>query len=317
MLRAIWLVGCVENQRRLQASLVGLGVLVGALAAASPATAATFGALTGTLSVRAGDNAPKSTPAVVGSLSLFDNDLTPSTGGFHQASSFLSITRLGGYSVLFSGVAASVTTQNATTGTNATASLNFSQAFTTTSQQWLEFTAKVDDPAGVEVTSLVTLTRSGQPAPLYTQSHSNGRAITQHALIPAGTYTLQGAITTSAAAANAHSGVIDGSILIASLANFNQDAFVNGLDLATLRTKFGSTTGQFADGDADGNGRTDGNDILLWQRQLGTTLGPTPIASPIPEPASGLLAAGAVLAAARYCRMRRSAARRASASPAR
>jgi hypothetical protein len=52
-------------------------------------------------------------------------------------------------------------------------------------------------------------------------------------------------------------------------ADFNHDGNVNDLDL----TMWKESVGVNANGDADGNGVTDGNDFLAWQRQLGSTAG--------------------------------------------
>jgi hypothetical protein len=50
-------------------------------------------------------------------------------------------------------------------------------------------------------------------------------------------------------------------------ADFNHDNKVDSADLAAWKTSFGVNAG----GDADGNGVTNGNDFLIWQRQLGQT----------------------------------------------
>jgi hypothetical protein len=281
------------------------------------ARAATFGALSGTLTIRAGDDPQQTAPAILGTASLADNDLNTMSGGFYQASTSLTITQTGSSKLQFSGVAASISNQTATPGNpNALAFFNFSQAFTTVTPQWIEMTAKVID-ADPEVSAVVTLNRNGQPAAVFTQGATGGATITQRGLLPADTYTAQGFVSTTATAAGAHSGVIDGSILIASLADFNNDGVVSSADLPTIRSNFGSTTGLFANGDLDANGRTDGGDLLLWQRQLGTHTLAAAAATAIPEPATGGAAVLGVLALSNYYRMRRSAARRASPSPAR
>jgi hypothetical protein len=281
------------------------------------AQAATFGALSGTLTIRAGDDPQQTTPAILGTASLADNALNTMSGGFYQASTSLTITQVGGSKLQFSGVAASVSNQTASPGSpNATAFVNFSQPFTTVAPQWIELTVKVND-ADPEVSALVTLNRTGQPTPVFTQGATAGATITQRGLFPADTFTAQGFVSTTATAAGAHSGVVDGSILIASLADFNNDGVVSSADLPTIKSNFGSTTGLFASGDLDANGRTDGSDLLLWQRQLGTHTLTAPATIAVPEPASGVAGAFGLLGASTYCRMRRSAARRASPSPAR
>ena len=72
-----------------------------------------------------------------------------------------------------------------------------------------------------------------------------------------------------------------------------------------------AATGQGPAGDFDGNGDIDGGDVLTWQRGLGTTYdaadlddwvtnfgSATPVGAAVPEPATGLLAVAAALAAA-------------------
>lgn len=82
----------------------------------------------------------------------------------------------------------------------------------------------------------------------------------------------------------------------------NRDNAVNGADLAVLKASLGTSAGGDLDGDLD----TDGNDILLWQRNVGNQSAsgsflPTGIvryatgvgASIVPEPATAGLAAAA------------------------
>jgi hypothetical protein len=281
------------------------------------ARAATFGALSGTLTIRAGDDPQQTTPAILGSTSLGDSDFNGTTGGIYTASAGLTISRIGGSTLLFSGIAAASTNEDAMPpNPNAIAFVNFSQAFTTATPQWIEFTTKVKD-TGAEVSAVITLNRTGEAMPLFTQSDTAEATITQRGLFAPGTFSAQGFISATANFTGAHSGVIDGSILIASLADFNNDGVVSSADLPTIRSNFGSTTGLFANGDLDANGRTDGSDLLLWQRQLGTHTLAAPAATAIPEPATGGAAVLGVLALSNYYRMRRSAARRASPSPAR
>ena len=73
-------------------------------------------------------------------------------------------------------------------------------------------------------------------------------------------------------------------------ADFNEDTFVNGDDLTLWRGAFGIN----ANGDADDDGDSDGQDFLIWQGQLGaTSLTATAIgaSSAVPEPQAALLAA--------------------------
>jgi hypothetical protein len=65
--------------------------------------------------------------------------------------------------------------------------------------------------------------------------------------------------------------------------DFDNDGDVDAMDLDAWQGAFGLTA--FAD--ADGDGDSDGADFLVWQRNVGAA----PIAA-VPEPGSGLLAAG-------------------------
>ena len=81
-------------------------------------------------------------------------------------------------------------------------------------------------------------------------------------------------------------------------ANFNGDANVNGLDLTAIKSSFGINAGGDADGDLD----TDGNDLLIWQRQLG----PIPASTAVPEPSTiGMLGSAVIALACRGLRKRR------------
>jgi hypothetical protein len=74
-------------------------------------------------------------------------------------------------------------------------------------------------------------------------------------------------------------------------ADFSQDHYVNGLDLALWKMWFGPNTMANADGDAD----SDGNDFLRWQRAVGTVQ-VTPSGGGVPEPASAALLAWVAMA---------------------
>ncbi len=70
-------------------------------------------------------------------------------------------------------------------------------------------------------------------------------------------------------------------------ADFNEDGFVDGADLAIWETNYGTFSATKAIGDADNNMVVDGFDFLTWQTQFGTT--PSALSS-VPEPASVLFA---------------------------
>jgi hypothetical protein len=74
-------------------------------------------------------------------------------------------------------------------------------------------------------------------------------------------------------------------------ADFNQDQFVNSLDLAQWQQDLGIND----QSDADNDGDSDGGDLLIWQRQFGMSSSAEPISRPVPEPNSALLLGIALL----------------------
>jgi hypothetical protein len=87
-------------------------------------------------------------------------------------------------------------------------------------------------------------------------------------------------ITSSASGLNATTwnSLDDSNFQVGKSADFNHSGTVNGTDLATLKSSYGTNGG----GDADGDGDTDGNDFLVWQRQVGS----------VPTAADGWIEAG-------------------------
>ena len=76
-------------------------------------------------------------------------------------------------------------------------------------------------------------------------------------------------------------------------ADFDEDGDVDDDDLTKWKLGFGTAIGAtHMQGDANGDGRVDGGDILAWQQQKNS-----PAASGVPEPAAAWLA---VLAAAAF-----------------
>jgi hypothetical protein len=72
--------------------------------------------------------------------------------------------------------------------------------------------------------------------------------------------------------------------------DFNQDGMVSAADLPVFKAHYGMASGATAaTGDADANGRVDGNDFLVWQRNQGTKP-PASGVTAVPEPAAGVLA---------------------------
>lgn len=295
--------------------LVRLGGLVCAalLLGGLSAEAATFGLLQGGLTIQAGAKPSKATGAVIGSASLSDTELV---GSIDLATAGLTLVRVGGNYFAFSGTATSVTNAAAPAAqTNASAAAAFAQNFLTTTPQWIEVSARiVDSPTDAEVTSFVKLDRGSTN--IFNDGDSSGGYITRSGLYAAGNFTLTGSIETSAVTIGSHSGTIDGTMIIASLADFNGNLVVDGVDLATWKAGFGSLTGTFASGNLDGDMDADGADFLLWQKQLGVHALAAPAASTVPEPATGVIVITALVSATHCCRTRRSATRRASTSPA-
>lgn len=85
---------------------------------------------------------------------------------------------------------------------------------------------------------------------------------------------------------------------IALDADFNGDEVVDANDLTAWKI---ATVAHTAAGDADNDGDSDGNDFLIWQRELGNGAAATALASAVPEPTALLLAGLAACA----CRRRR------------
>lgn len=245
--------------------------------------AATFAPISGSLSVRAGAKSPLSTPAVLGNASLSDNTL-PSSFDFTASSLQTSLT--GGRLFTFSGSASSLTNIVAPVGQpKATAGVLFEQSFTTTGPQWIEVAANVlSPPSDADVAATVSFGRSGQASQV-SVGHSSGYVITHAGAYAAGTYVLGGQISTAANLPGSHAGAVSGSLRIVAIADFNGSNIVNAADLAVIKANFGASPATFAAGDVDGDGRTDGADLLLYQRQFGVTL-PLPPIQAVPEPTS-------------------------------
>jgi hypothetical protein len=83
------------------------------------------------------------------------------------------------------------------------------------------------------------------------------------------------------------------SVVTPLSADFDSDGDVDAFDLATWKAGFGSASATHSQGDANGDGRVDGADQLLWQRQAGTQYyaGSLVATNAVPEPAAPLLAA--------------------------
>jgi hypothetical protein len=71
--------------------------------------------------------------------------------------------------------------------------------------------------------------------------------------------------------------------------DFNQDGMVSAADLPVFKAHYGMASGATAaTGDADANGRVDGNDFLMFQRNQGTKP-PSSSVTAVPEPAAAVL----------------------------
>lgn len=258
-------------------------LLLATWTSSAPLAAATFAPISGSLSVRTGADAPQSTPAILGNASLSDNTL-PS--GFDFAASSLQTTLVGGRLFTFSGSASSLTNVVAPAGQpKATAGVLFEQSFTTAGPQWIEVAANVlSPPSNADVAATVTFGRTGQASQV-SIGHSSGLVVTSAGAYAAGTFVLAGQISTAANLPGSHAGAVSGSLRITAIADFNGSNSVNATDLAVIKTNFGASPATFATGDVDGDGRTDGADFLLYQRQFGVTL-PPPAIQAVPEPTS-------------------------------
>lgn len=261
----------------------------------------------------------QSTPTVMGSASLLDDAVDSSVGGFFRATASQNAVIANGNRLTFFANASSISNRTPPVGEiYATSMVGLTQSFTTTLPQWVELAARVESlPSNLNVFATLQLRRSGQPAPLIALGHSAGAHVSRSGLFAPGTYHLQATVETVAANIGAHSALVEGSILVASLADFDGNLTVDSADLAILLAGIGSTAGTFASGNLDGDGDADGADFLLWQRQVGAQATATTAWVQAPEPAAGALLVAASLVVVRYSRTRRSAARRASISPAR
>ena len=246
-----------------------------------PLAAATFAPISGSLSVRADNHVAQTTPAVLAAASLTDNALPVAF-----ASSSLQTSLTGGRLFAFSGSASSLTNVAAPVGQpKATSGILFEQSFTTAGPQWIEVAANVLSPPGnADVAAAVSFGRSGQASQV-SVGHSNGKVVTHAGAYAAGTYVLAGQISTAANLPGSHAGAVSGSLRIVAIADFNGSNSVNAADLAVIKANFGASSATFATGDVDGDGRTDGADLLLYQRQFGVTL-PLPPIQAVPEPMS-------------------------------
>ncbi|MCC7085921.1 MAG: hypothetical protein IT427_13040, partial [Pirellulales bacterium] len=76
--------------------------------------------------------------------------------------------------------------------------------------------------------------------------------------------------------------------------DFDADGDVDGADFVAWQTHFPTPSGATpADGDADADGDVDEADFVRWQTNFPSA--PSPSAAPVPEPATWLLALGAIL----------------------
>ncbi len=89
----------------------------------------------------------------------------------------------------------------------------------------------------------------------------------------------------------------------APYSDFNLDGRVDRADVDTLLANFGLTSGaSFEQGDADGDGDIDGDDVLAWQMSLGPAVNVSALSAAadsqlaVPEPATAALMAIALVA---------------------
>lgn len=89
---------------------------------------------------------------------------------------------------------------------------------------------------------------------------------------------------------------ITGLVASFAAADFNEDGFVDGDDLAAWQTNFGLPSGAAKDdGDADLDGDVDGADFLAWQQQWTGAGAGVAASAAVPEPTSAMLLFTALL----------------------
>ncbi|WP_428308625.1 matrixin family metalloprotease [Lacipirellula sp.] len=87
-------------------------------------------------------------------------------------------------------------------------------------------------------------------------------------------------------------------------ADFDQNHAVNAADLAVWKNGFGATSGATsATGDANRDGRVDGADFLIWQREVGNSA--VAPATSVPEPSAFMLLSASALGLLRASRRTR------------
>lgn len=97
--------------------------------------------------------------------------------------------------------------------------------------------------------------------------------------------TLQRLLLSSTALALITQGISTSAAAKQPCADFNLDEQINSLDLTTWKNSYAADGGA----DADGDGYSDGADLLAWQRQLNSAL---PVTVHAPEPATILVWSG-------------------------
>jgi hypothetical protein len=251
--------------------------------------AATFEAPTGTLSAKSGLDPLVTNPIAIGTTSAISQIADPT---FADARS--TVTLQVANSSRFNYFANAQLISN---GPSAQTAFHFTQRFTTSAPQWIELTANVNtEPFGnPQATAVATLGRVGQPVS-FNVGYTFGQPATFSGAFAAGTFDMIGDAAASTISGQvARRGSVEGTVLIAAIADFNASGGVNSADLATWRAGFGSQSGAFANGNLDDNTSVDGRDFLLWQRQSGTVVPATSAGSPVPEPAGAVLACVAAL----------------------
>ncbi len=266
-------------------------------------SAATWGVPGGTLDARAGSDSQQ---LAVNSFGLFDIPTVngSTNGSVDTASSSLELTPVNNSLLLFESFADSSTDPAGTTF-NASATSFFQLPFTLAEQARATLTAKVLKSGTLGTSVRVTNDPPDLTLSISIAEDTGGSPRSESQILSPGEYRFSGAILTEARNPEAHTGSIDGTLVITALADLDGDLSVGASDLAIWEAGFGMPASASPwDGDIDGDGIVSGSDFLQWQRDHGPVTSSIVAVVNVPEPASFLMAGASLLH--RMLRRRRS-----------